>query len=124
MRRRNTPAKEAVLDVLKKAGKALNHETVQDNLSIDIDRATVYRVLNRFCDDGILHRVVAEDGKQYFAVCSKCDSEKHSDNHFHFRCTGCNTLECLPTPVQFTVPEGYFAESINCIINGRCKNCA
>jgi Fur family ferric uptake transcriptional regulator len=124
MRRRNTPAKEAVLAVLTKAGKALSHEAILENLAIDADRATVYRVLNRFCEDGVLHKVVAEDGKQYFAICNKCDAEKHSDNHFHFRCNSCNTLECLPAPVAFTVPEGYFAESLNCIINGRCKNCA
>ena len=60
----------------------------------EVDRATIYRILNRFCADGVVHKVVADDGKQYFAICVKCDEEnKLPDNHYHFRCTNCQTIE-------------------------------
>jgi Fur family ferric uptake transcriptional regulator len=75
MIRRSTPTKDAVLNVLADSKKAMSQEAIMKKVDIDIDRATVYRVLNRFCEDGILHRIVAEDGKQYFAVCIKCEEK-------------------------------------------------
>ncbi|MFC3197136.1 Fur family transcriptional regulator [Parapedobacter deserti] len=124
MKRRNTPAKEAVLNVLANTRKAMSHDTIGQKINMDVDRATIYRVLSRFCEDGLVHRIIAEDGKQYFAVCMKCDENKLDDNHFHFRCTNCQTIECLPIPVLVSVPEGYRVESVNCVLTGTCKDCA
>jgi Fur family ferric uptake transcriptional regulator len=124
MKRRNTPSKEAVLDILMKAGKAMSCDAIERKIDVEIDRATIYRVLNRFCDDGLVHKIVAEDGKQYFAVCMKCEQHTFAENHFHFRCTYCNTIECLPEAVYFSVPIGYQVEGVNCILTGRCKNCS
>jgi Fur family ferric uptake transcriptional regulator len=124
MKRRNTPSKEAVLNLLTSTGKAMSHEAIEQKIEVDIDRATIYRVLNRFCEDGLVHKIVAEDGKQYFAVCMKCDERSFTDNHFHFRCTQCQTIECLPQAVHFSISEGYKVESVNCVLTGICKDCA
>lgn len=124
MKRRNTPSKEAILDVLTRTGKAMSQDAIEEKINIDIDRATIYRVLNRFCEDGIVHKIVAEDGKQYFAVCMKCDDNNLTDNHFHFRCTNCQTIECLPVPVHFSLPKGYHVESVNCVLTGICTECS
>ncbi|GAA4518607.1 Fur family transcriptional regulator [Sphingobacterium thermophilum] len=124
MKRRNTPSKDAVLDLLISSGKAMSRDAIEKNIDVAIDRATIYRVLNRFCEDGLVHKIVADDGKQYFAVCMKCDEKKLADNHFHFRCTSCQTIECLPEAVHFSVPNGYNVESINCVLTGICKDCA
>jgi Fur family ferric uptake transcriptional regulator len=124
MIRRNTPSKEAVLELLTSSKRAMSHDAIEQHVNIEMDRATIYRVLNRFCEDGLVHRIVAEDGKQYFAVCMKCDKNKLDDNHFHFRCIICQTIECLPTPVHFTVPRGYNVESVNCVLTGTCKDCS
>jgi Fur family ferric uptake transcriptional regulator len=124
MKRRNTPSKDAVLDLLISSGKAMSRDAIEQKIGIEIDRATIYRVLNRFCEDGLVHKIVADDGKQYFAVCMKCDEKKLADNHFHFRCTSCQTIECLPEAVHFSVPNGYNVESINCVLTGICKDCA
>lgn len=124
MKRRNTPSKEAVLDLLMNSKKAMSHEAIEKRIAIDIDRATIYRVLNRFCEDGLVHKIVAEDGKQYFAVCIKCDEKSFTNNHFHFRCTSCQTIECLPVPVHFSLNKGYNVESVNCVLTGTCKDCS
>jgi len=123
MIRRNTPAKEAVLNLLTHKAKAMSQDSIEKNININVDRATIYRILNRFCEDGILHKIVAEDGKQYFAVCMKCDEKTIADHHFHFRCRVCQTIECLSTPVHFSIPSGYNVESVNCVLNGICKDC-
>lgn len=124
MKRRNTPAKNAVLNILAESGKAMSQQAIEKRLDLEIDPVTIYRVLNRFCDDGVLHRIVAEDGKQYFAIYRKCEQPGHPASHFHFRCKKCEQMECLSEPVHFSVPQGYFVEQINCVLTGICKRCA
>lgn len=125
MKRRNTTSKEAVLSILTSTRKAMSQDAIEKQMDVEVDRATIYRILNRFCDDGVVHKVVADDGKQYFAVCLKCDDKnKLPDNHFHFRCTSCQTIECLPALVHFSIPKGYNVERLNCVLIGLCKDCA
>ena len=123
MNRRNTPAKEAVLKLLSGSKKALSQDAIEKQLDIAINRATIYRVLNRFCEDSLVHKIVAEDGKQYFAICKKCDNDEKMIDHFHFRCVRCDTIECLQIPVEYTTPKGYSVSSANCILTGTCSNC-
>ncbi len=125
MNRRNTPTKQAILDVLSSSKKALSQDAIERQLSIKINRATIYRVLNRFCEDDLVHRIVAEDGKQYFAVCKRCEHPKEVvQHHFHFRCVLCDTIECLQVPVDYTVPNGYEVQNANCVLTGLCKDCS
>jgi len=123
MKRRNTPGKQAILNLLSSSRKALSHDAIEQQLEIDINRATIYRVLNRFCEDEVVHRIVAEDGKQYFAICKKCEKPGDVVYHFHFRCLSCDTIECLQTPVEYSVPEGYQVEHANCVLTGTCGDC-
>lgn len=124
LKRRNTPTKDAVLAVLAETGKAMSQDAIEKKIAIDINRATIYRVLNRFCEDGILHKVTAEDGKQYFALYKEDGEEKIVKHHFHFRCVKCETIECLSSEVTFSVPDAYFVEKTNCILTGLCNECS
>ena len=124
MKRRNTISKEAVLSVLTNTRKAMSQDAIEKQIDIEVDRATIYRILNQFCEDELVHKIVAADGKQYFAVCVKCDNKDTlPDNHFHFHCTNCQTIECLPSLVHFSLPKGYAVDSLNCVLIGVCKDC-
>lgn len=123
IKRRNTTAQDAVLSLLTSKMKAMSQDAIMKQLDVNADRATIYRILNRFCEDEIVHKIVSDDGKQYFAVCVKCDKKRIPSNHFHFRCTKCDTIECLPTIVEFSVPKNYVVQQMNCILIGVCKDC-
>lgn len=125
MKRRNTGPKTAVLDALKTSNAALSHDMLQSKLGTTINRATIYRVLNRFCEDGRVHRIVGDDGKQYFALCLDCGGpeEEHSHNHFHFKCVACGKVECLDHEIIVPLPDGYSLESFNGWLSGRCNSC-
>ncbi|QDO92503.1 transcriptional repressor [Formosa sediminum] len=126
MNRRNTPTKEAVLNLLINSEKALSQDAIERQLDVKINRATIYRVLNRFCEDELVHKIVAEDGKQYFAACKKkCEAiPEVIQHHFHFRCLSCDTIECLQVPVEYSVPQGYEVKNANCVLTGVCKDCS
>ncbi|MGV8947471.1 MAG: Fur family transcriptional regulator [Lutibacter sp.] len=123
MIRRQTKTKEAILNLLTNSSKALSQDVIEVKLDIKINRATIYRVLNRFCEDGTVHKIVAEDGKQYFAVCKKCNEVEWIDHHFHFRCIKCDSIECLSAPVNYSIPKGYIVEGVNCVLSGICRDC-
>ena len=126
MKRRKTQSKTEILEVLKASGNALSHDMIQASIGSDIDRATIYRVLNRFCEDGKVHKIVGDDGKQYFAICSNCGDKKqlHSHNHIHFRCLQCGKVECLDRDLSVPLPEGYVAKVHNLVTSGFCNECS
>ncbi|MEL7163783.1 MAG: transcriptional repressor [Bacteroidota bacterium] len=124
MKRRNTPAKRAILALLTRTGKAMSEDAIEKEIDLSINRATIYRILNQFCEDGIVHRIIAEDGKQYFAAPSAHQNSATIKHHFHFRCLRCQTMECLPTSVDFRVPEGYRVQDANCVLSGICGACS
>jgi Fur family ferric uptake transcriptional regulator len=124
MKRRNTPAKQSILNILKSSGTALSQEMIEAEVKGEMDRVTIYRVLNSFCEDGITHRILADNGKYYFALCLNCNEKQHSHDHFHFRCLKCEKVECLHEKVKVTLPEGYVSETISSWISGYCNTCS
>jgi len=124
MKRRNTPAKTAILTMLKDANAALSQDMIESNIKGEMDRVTIYRVLNSFCEDGITHKILADDGKYYFALCQTCGEHKHNHDHFHFKCMGCQKVECLEENVIVSLPVGYVQKSITSWVSGYCKNCS
>ena len=123
MSRRQTPTTSAVLQVLKQSKVALSHDMLNEELEQDIDRTTIYRILNRFEEDGLVHKVICDDGKQYFAYCSNCGEEDHNHDHFHFRCTHCGKVECLDKEIKVDLPKKYKPEIFNGVISGTCNMC-
>ncbi|RKT01322.1 Fur family transcriptional regulator [Chryseobacterium defluvii] len=124
MIKRNTKTKQLILESLKKTKSAVSQETLQKELGESVDRATIYRVLNSFCDDGIIHKILSDDGKFYFAFCVNCSEKAHKHNHFHFRCLQCGKIECLPNEVDIKLPQGYQSVNFNGFISGYCSNCS
>ncbi len=122
-KRRNTPATQKIMELLKSSDSAQSQDMIEEKLQGSVNRVTIYRILNRFCEDGITHKVVSEDGKNFFALCRNCGKKKHFHNHFHFQCIKCEKVECLEQPVEITLPKGYDFINMNAWISGICKNC-
>lgn len=123
MKRRNTPAKQEVMAMLEESDSALSGDMIEQQLKGRMDRVTVYRILNSFCEDGIVHRVTSDEGKNYYALCHNCEAKHHRHDHFHFRCVNCHRVECLHEEVHVKLPKGYTYEHMNCWVSGLCKAC-
>ena len=124
MKKRSTPAKKEVIKLLKSSESAMSQEMIEEKVKGKMDRVTIYRILNSFCEDGIIHRVLSDEGKYYFALCEDdCQPEEHTHDHFHFRCLNCQKVECLPEQVNVELPEGYKKKNATGWITGYCNNC-
>ena len=124
MKKRNTPIKNEIKGLLENADSALTQEAVLKKVQGHADRATVYRVLNSFCEDGLLHKVMSEDGKQYYAVCVNCKEKRHNHNHAHFHCIRCERVLCMKNKGAYKLPEGFTFMRMNCWITGICDECS
>ncbi|MDR1729812.1 MAG: TonB-dependent receptor [Prevotellaceae bacterium] len=123
--RRNTKTKQLVMKVLENSNSALCHEEIEKRLTQKIDRVTIYRILQSFCDDGKVHKIIDKDGRTCYALCHNCTTGNHHDNHPHFHCIGCNTITCMEQPVvQQELPSGYRAISMSSYITGYCRKCS
>ncbi|MFM7758103.1 MAG: Fur family transcriptional regulator, partial [Crocinitomicaceae bacterium] len=108
---RNTTAKTEIQDLIVTSNVALSHSEVQKSLDGLCDRVTIYRVLERLLEEGIIHKIVNIDGVVKYAGCHKC-SVKHIHNHIHFSCQKCKSVTCLEDvepsymlPKKYTVSE-------------------
>lgn len=124
MPRRKTKAQTAVLNLLKEKASALSHDGIMAQLKENVDRVTIYRILNRFVEDGIAHRIVGDDGRQYFAsYLEGCSHDQLAHRHLHFRCIICEKVECVPGEVSYELPSGYQVNNSNIILSGKCQAC-
>ena len=104
-----TTARVKLLEILKEANRPLCYEEIKKDISMD--KATFYRNISKFEEEGILNAFESNDKKRYFELKLK--------PHAHFVCVTCNKVECIKD-VDIELP-GY--EINNVIINGRCKSC-
>lgn len=97
-----------------------------ENLIGDVDRVTLYRILNVFEEKGIIHKVFDLNGTANYAICtSNCQEHLHHDEHLHFNCTVCNKVYCLNdlSLPAFNLPPGFSAEGFTLYASGICPKC-
>ena len=104
-----TTARVKLLEILKEANRPLCYEEIKNDISMD--KATFYRNISKFEEEGILNAFESNDKKRYFEIKLK--------PHAHFVCVECNKVECIKD-VDIALP-GY--EINNVIINGTCPSC-
>ena len=66
---RRTKSLDAVLSAFGDSNEALSARKLLDRLGEGVNKTTVYRLLDRLEDDGIVHSFVGEDSVTYYAKC-------------------------------------------------------
>ncbi|CAA6804761.1 MAG: Peroxide stress regulator / Ferric uptake regulation protein [uncultured Sulfurovum sp.] len=105
-----TSARLKLLQILEVADKPLCYEEIKRDISMD--KATFYRNISKFEEEGILNAFESNDKKRYFEV--------KQNAHAHFVCIVCNSVECIKN-IEINLPK---YEINNVIINGKCPSCA
>lgn len=122
---RKTAAKTEIYNLIKKSDLALSHAEIQTSLKGLCDRVTIYRVLDRLTDEGLIHKVVNIDGAARYASCDTCPSKgDHSHHHIHFSCEKCKSVECIDqVEPNFKLPVEYVVHEVNFTVSGICPKC-
>lgn len=124
---RPTQIRKTILDVFFSTDYALSHADVEKEVGDRCDRVTIYRTLEKFMENGLIHKVPGDANMAKYALCAEdtCDSHKHHDEHLHFDCVACGNTYCLSVARIPTIelPTGYQLKKMSLKAEGICKQC-
>ncbi len=121
-----TTPRRLILGVLQAALAPQTHREVLERLRAlqltEIDRVTVYRVLDWLVEQGLAHK--AADSQGIFRFSQAQPSVVH-ESHVHFRCTRCGGVFCLKDapPQRPRLPKGFRLGGMTVDIRGECAQC-
>jgi Fur family ferric uptake transcriptional regulator len=125
---RVTAGRMAVLELFSNHNRAFSHSEMQQKLSGQMDRVTLYRILDSFEKKGILHKVPDDEVSVKYALCDHDHSidHQHVDDHPHFKCHDCGETFCLEEVniPSFTAPKGFKIKEQFLLLGGTCRQCA
>ena len=125
---RATTCRVAVLESFQNAGYALSQGDIEQALSSQFDRVTIYRTLKSFLASGLLHKVLDDHGSTKYALCKElCHQGEHvhQHDHVHFKCQSCGQTICLETVIipSIPLPSKFIKHESNLLIQGICEHC-
>ncbi|WP_298476974.1 transcriptional repressor [uncultured Maribacter sp.] len=120
---RKTKSVKILLKEFDENSSAVSVVSLIERLSSQMNKTTVYRILDRLEDDGFLHSFLGKNGHKWYAKCINCSSSIHHDAHAHFQCLRCGKVDCLDT--NFNIPKipNRRVDVSQVLLQGSCEQC-
>ncbi|WP_405604944.1 Fur family transcriptional regulator [Polaribacter sp. Asnod1-A03] len=120
---RKTKAVEVLLNTFNNSKEAISAKQLISQLNKTFNKTTIYRVLDKLEDDGVLHSFLGKEGLKWYAKCKDCSATVHKDVHPHFQCLSCGRVDCLSVTVAVPKIENRKVEVSQVLIQGKCEKC-
>ncbi|WP_299433244.1 transcriptional repressor [uncultured Maribacter sp.] len=120
---RKTKAVEVLLNEFNNSSTAISAKKLIAELDSTFNKTTIYRVLDKLEDDGILHSFLGKEGLKWYAKCNGCTASEHADLHPHFQCLSCGKVECLTVSVTLPKIPNKKIETSQLLLQGKCEAC-
>lgn len=120
---RQTASVKLLWQYFETSHEALSVKDLVRQLKDEMNKTTVYRILDRMESEGKLHSFTGKDGLKWYAKCQDCTSESHIDVHPHFQCNECGKVECLPVDVHIPKVGNHSVQKAQVLLLGRCESC-
>ncbi len=142
---RPTKARIAVLNILLRSSTALSHPEILAALQgrKEMDRVTVYRVLDWLLDNTLIHKISSDDrawkfqanmpGRHFRTASQASTGSKTSipgllsnHGHAHLHCQHCGTVLCiheLAAHIPPSIFDTYQVSQIEINLKGLCPAC-
>ncbi|MEM6964650.1 MAG: transcriptional repressor [Bacteroidota bacterium] len=122
---RNTKSVKALLRIFEQAKNdvAISVVDLVKRLQKEMNKTTVYRILQRLEDNGVVHSFTGKDGLKWYAKCNGCSSENHQDTHPHFQCKICGKTKCIAVDIPIPVISKHQVDTVEFLLIGRCEDC-
>ena len=121
---RKTKTVELVLELFRDKKYAIPVVDIVSIFANKMNKTTVYRILQRLEDSGILHSFVDKQGLKRYA---KGDQRKSNSTnqiiHPHFLCDDCGISICLPLEISTPSIPNYTINSSDHLYSGQCQDC-
>lgn len=122
---RKTQSLEKLLNEFQNEAGAISVVELIKRLDSQMNKTTIYRVLDKLEDDGVLHSFLDTNGNKWYAKCNGCSKSNHLDIHPHFQCIECGKIDCVTLDLDLYLPNipGREVLSSHILIQGRCEVC-
>ena len=120
---RKTKSVEVLLNEFNNNSSAISVTKLVTKLNSRFNKTTIYRVLDKLEDDGVLHSFLGKNGLKWYAKCNGCSADKHKDLHPHFQCLDCGKVDCLSFNIEIPKIYNRKIEFSQFLIQGQCEEC-
>ena len=121
---RKTKTVKLILELFENTNNAISVVDLVSVFKGKMNKTTVYRILNRLEESGILHSFTDRNGLQRYAKGNqKPGSIKDSNLHSHFLCNDCGISSCLPLEIPIPSLPNTRIDSSDHLLTGQCENC-
>jgi len=120
---RKTKSVEVLLNEFNNNSSAISVTKLVTKLNSRFNKTTIYRVLDKLEDDGVLHSFLGKNGLKWYAKCNGCSADKHKDLHPHFQCLDCGKVDCLSFNIETPVIPNRKVNLAQFLIQGQCDEC-
>ena len=120
---RKTKSVTTILSYFSDGHQAISVVDLVERLSSDMNKTTVYRVLDRLEDEGLIHSFSGAKGLTWYAKCHDCSTHSHQDVHPHFECKECGKVECLDVSIELPQINNRHIETADVLLTGQCDDC-
>lgn len=120
---RSTRSVRAVLEVFENTEEPYSSVQLVDHFKGQMNKTTVYRILERLKEGGVLHSFTDNSGLQWFAKEQINSNSKRVELHPHFQCKDCGRTKCVDVEVRLPHIAGHKIESAEFLLVGICEDC-
>ena len=122
---RKTKAVKLIMDTFNNESNAISVVGLVSIFKQEMNKTTVYRILNRLEKSNILHSFVDKDGlKRYAKGSQKEKTINDGQSHSHFICDDCGISSCLPIKIQIPSITNYKINNSEHLFSGQCADCS
>lgn len=109
-----TKSRETVVSFLTKQKRPVSTQYIYEKIKKDLDKVTIYRILEVFESLGIVYKEQAEHEALYYIA------EKE---HHHIICEKCGHIECIPCEHDFPKVKNFNNIKHHLTLSGLCNKC-
>lgn len=121
---RKTKSVTTILDIFNQSSEAISVVDLIEQLDGKMNKTTIYRILDRLDEDGVLHSFLGKHGIKWYAKCNNCSSVHHDDVHPHFQCKECGKTDCVPIDIPIPTLPNRKIETSQVLLVGICEECS
>ena len=120
---KNTKSVKLIINAFKNKN-ALTVIELINRYKANMNKTTVYRILERLEESKILHSFLDQNGlKRYAKNDKKNDSSNINSKHSHFLCEDCGVSLCMPLDIKIPNNYNFTIKNSEHLLIGNCNNC-
>tara|TARA_B100001778_G_C18468543_1_gene574652 strand:+ start:279 stop:659 length:381 start_codon:yes stop_codon:yes gene_type:complete len=123
-RYKNTKSVNLIVNAFKNQN-ALTVIELINKFKTEMNKTTVYRILERLENSGILHSFLDQSGlRRYAKNNEEITLSNINSKHSHFLCEDCGVSSCIPLDIKIPSNSNFTIKNSEHLLIGNCNNCS